>query len=192
MKLLLGTALLLTLTVAQPANAGTITFNDLNNTVSYTTSGLSVTSLSYCSGEICYVEIIAPVGVDVYQSSATLTEYILEPTGLIISDDFGAIFDIPVVGPSKYDLTFGSASDETTGLGICNAGCLSIGTMREDGTVQVAGTIDWRDVDGALLRTDTIQFQSDVDPVPEPASIALFASALLGVGFLTRRKRKAS
>jgi hypothetical protein len=56
--------------------------------------------------------------------------------------------------------------------------------IAEDGTVQTAFTVTWSD-----QTTDTIQFQSDVEPqrVPEPASAILVATGLIGLSLIRRR-----
>ena len=61
-------------------------------------------------------------------------------------------------------------------------------TLTETGEVQTAITITRLGVGGATLRTDTIEFVSDTDAVPEPASWLLVLTGLPLVGL--RRLRR--
>ena len=65
-------------------------------------------------------------------------------------------------------------------------------TVVENGLAQSAGTAIWLNVAGGVLDTDTFTFQSDVERVPEPATLLLLASGLIGLAgtgaWRTRRK----
>ena len=60
-------------------------------------------------------------------------------------------------------------------------------TIIEDGTVQLAATLTWINPTGESL-VDQVFFQSDVEKVPEPATIGLLALGLAGLGFSRRKK----
>jgi hypothetical protein len=76
-------------------------------------------------------------------------------------------------------LTFGDYVPPITGAGVCPDGCTIAET--EDGAFQTMGTITWSD--GTV---DTIQFHGET--VPEPSSLLLFATGLIGIGLNVKRK----
>jgi hypothetical protein len=182
---------------ANPANAtmtqvNSIVFQDLTD--SPTLSG--PTGLSGCSFVLgtCIATLKAPSG---YSSSGniTLLGYRLgegSKTGNV-SDVFAG----GIIG-SVATLTFTSdpptAGGEVNGLGPCVAPLLHLTACNavEDGTMQLVGTITWKQLHGTGTIIDSIYIASapDVAVAPEPASLLLFGSGLgITAWFLRRRRR---
>ena len=167
------------------AVAGTITFNDLTDTLSVSLTGSDSARYSFLSGqplgcllEVCTVMVAAPTG---YVRGTGIgivgPANILEPgTGSLLSDTYQE--NIASNGGS-YTLIF--TSDATVPL---PSNTFSLQTIRETGSVQALDTLTWFGT-GPPPISDQVFFASSV---PEPASLALFGSGLVGLGCWRRRQ----
>jgi len=81
-----------------------------------------------------------------------------------------------IPGQTSVPMEFLDWLTPMTGPFVCPDGCPIV----EDGTFQTIGTIKWSD--GTV---DTIQFHGEV---PEPSSLALLATSLIGIGLAVKRK----
>jgi hypothetical protein len=183
------TALISTLLFAQGmAWAGMVTFVDLTSTITLSdTTGRTSGFECPVTPEVCAVTLAFPqgangsVGVNGDLSSRP-TLYYTEPGGTDVSDSL-SVTEITLPGPiGGFRITFISVDG---GGGACPVtGCAGA----ENGLVQTAMTIQYFDLTGTLVATDTIAFQSDGVRVPEPASALLL---LAGVGVVAMAGRRA-
>lgn len=172
----------------------TITFHDLTDTISFTTTDTTRVPLSLASCPNPGATTIEECGVSVNPPSANATV-----TGGSLGMGTGTS-NTTFVGIAESSNLRGTASDRLlselinpahsnnwffdfvsdgpadTGLGSClefsNSGC----ALAEDGTIQTLGTIQWSD-----NTVDTVRFQSDAPEVPEPSSIILVLSGVVGL-----------
>jgi hypothetical protein len=172
--------LLLAFLLSPPAaKAVTLLFNDLSETP--TVSGI-VFPLVTCTSpgsEAFTCDISSPAGTAMADLSLDIFNppNISDPGGITISDEF----KFPVFTTSLLTVSFSSDSSESP-LGLCasvTVGC----QFTETGGVQTLGTVKWFAADDVtVLRTDTIEFASDITDVPEPASWLLVLTGLPLVG----------
>jgi hypothetical protein len=191
-------AVLLAFLLSPPAaKANTIVFNDLSETP--TVSGVEPSPFTCASPghpEECRFHISGPAGSIVVSPFGTIT--ISDPGGITISDQI--ISFVPVAAVASIStvtlaptVTLEFLSDPND---IASALCTSVTggcKLTETGEVQTAGTITWLGggdcpPDCTTVRTDTVEFVSDTDAVPEPASWLLVLTGLPLVGL--RRLRR--
>jgi hypothetical protein len=162
----------------------TITFYDGTNALWVYPTGSGSCGVSSI-GEACTVILTPPSGYSFGSTTLPPIYLIGEKTGTgtkVISD---SLLYAPVLDP--YTLTFLSS---LVNVLPCPTGIVGIGgCLIDNGTVQTLGTITWTKTGFAPI-VETINFQSGVNHLPEPASLVLFGSGLgITAVFLRRRRR---
>jgi len=168
------------LVLSGAASAGSITINDLTDTITITDNTGGRFSPIPCVGEICGFNIAGPAG------TASLTPNFVganlhEPGAPNASDTLEGQF---LTTSTSWLFT----SDGESGLPFFIGGGSNVNDLVEDGTAQNAIVIRYFNVDSQPNGTDTIFIQSDVESgVPEPSTwlMALGGLALL-CGIRTR------
>src|SRR5947209_9422440 len=165
---------------APPAQAATITINDLGDTLSFTdTTGGRV--LGSCAGEVCNLRLLAPAGSGGVLPTFTTPLNILENGTNAVSDTF----TFGDFSTSTIFMTFQSDSPENS-----LAPLLGAGFIFENGMAQEAGHVTWTVGSPSIQVTDTILFMSDVETssgIPEPGSLLLFGGGLTALGCIRHR-----
>jgi PEP-CTERM motif-containing protein len=176
--------------VAQPASADTVTFVDTGDTITVTHVGsqhdvalfnTQTSTFGSCSDTEtfqCDIFISSPTGAA--PTSPAMALNIAEPG----TDPIQAVSDNVLANPgsNSYLVIFASdpPGDPAAVLGLTPLpGAPSI---IETGGVQTAFTLSWSD-----QTSDLIQFQSDLD-TPEPGTLLLLGTGLLGLGPALRRR----
>src|SRR5262249_37647355 len=151
-KTLVGTVVLMAGLLALPQvgaaiaiPTGTITFNDLTDTVTVTTNSVVGTAGEpTCAGESCSLKLTPPAAATSFSSfEASTSPDILEPVTGAISDRFTTEFTTGPTPLGSIMITF--TSNDESGL----PGPVASTTLTEDGTIQTAYTIFF--FSGALI-----------------------------------------
>jgi len=175
------------------ASAGTITIvdgpNDVISFIDGTGGRLNTTN---CSGAesptVCGFVITGQTGAAIAGDTFDHTIIsLLEPALLTLASDNLRLSDLGAGGNNAWQFV----SDGESGLTIL----ANAFTLTEDGTAQLVATITYHSVTGAVVGTDQIFIQSDLEsvaPTPEPASASLLllgGGLLIGAGRLRKRIR---
>jgi len=180
------------------SNAGTITIVDgANDVISFTTDGAATSArlnTTNCSGaetpSVCGFVITGQTGAGTGLTAFDHTIIsMLEPAILtVLASDNLHLSDVGAGGNNAWQFV----SDAEGGLAIL----ANAFTLTENGTAQLVATITYHSVTGAVVGTDQIFIQSDLDAappgVPEPASASLLllgGGLLIGAGRLRKRAR---
>ncbi len=169
------------------ADGFNITFFDTTDTLTFsiTLSGPAnpehVESFSSCLPESCLVTITEPPVFGALNTS-TSTRQIFEPgPNPLLSDFLATTTGFDEVSQVNFIQYFFQSDTEGTPL-VCDPSFNCFSSTVETGLVQGIETVTT-----PLGFTDTISFQSDLNPVPEPSSILLLLTGFAGLGITKLR-----
>jgi hypothetical protein len=152
----------------------TLTYLDSTDTLQFTVNGGSPTN---CGGvpESCLIENF--FGGYTNPSTFALLFNIYDPGGLVLSDT------LQITGTAGTDEISTNFQSDIEGIPLVPL--VGGRTMIETGAVQTAASIP---LTSTSLGNFVIQFQSDIDPVPEPRYIGLLSLGMVGMALAARKR----
>lgn len=170
------------------ASATTITFGGINGTSSYTSNGLTFTDTNFVGSATSFVSpfVNGFVGSG-YPYNVTITT---AGGGGVTAFDFDSeAFSTANSAIPGFTINFTgvTASGATVTGSFFDPGNASIGTYAPTNLTDLVSLKESFSAPGTF---DNFTFNPSV-PVPEPASIAMLAFGLVGLGFVVRRRGRA-
>jgi hypothetical protein len=165
----------------------TITFLDSTDTLKYSVNFGGSTTINTCppsaTPELCAVlGLTFPPGT--VAPGTQLLFNIYEPDGVTLSDTLDVTTSIDAGGTPYGNINAVFQSDVD---GVPLAPLVGGTSIVEDGTVQTAATIPF--TGGLAGQNFIVQFQSDIDAVPEPRWGVLVTLLVLGIALVAKRRR---
>jgi PEP-CTERM motif len=178
------------LLAAVPSLADTVTFNDLTDTLTMSTG----TSTTACPASVTmelFGRVLTTEGCIAIMTGPTGSTSFTAPSLTLIGGDNGRVSDAIIIAPDLLNTDMAAVTflsdpiEEMPFLCSVEGGC----PITENGQLQTGAQITWKNASGSNVGTDQIQFRSDAEVVPEPASLVLLGGGLLAMaGYLRRRQ----